>query len=74
MSEIDVNALKDEELVDANGGAVKGTYYRYKIKKGDTLIKIAARFGTTVDILCEINNIVDKSLIIAGHYLFIPTK
>lgn len=38
----------------------------YKIKKGDTLTRIAKAFGTTVDRLVKLNNIKDKNKIIAG--------
>jgi hypothetical protein len=44
----------------------------YKVKQGDTLIKIAARFDTTVRALIELNNIDDPARIPIGARLKIP--
>jgi len=44
----------------------------YKVKRGDTLIKIAARFDTTVRALIELNNIDDPARIPIGARLKIP--
>jgi LysM repeat protein len=41
----------------------------YTIQKGDTLSKIAAKFGTTVEKLAADNGITDKDMIIAGKTL-----
>lgn len=45
---------------------------RYRIKSGDTLSGIAARFGTTVAALKKLNGITDASLIRPGQILRIP--
>lgn len=45
-----------------------GTTY-YTVKKGDTLTRIANRFGTTVKRLCELNNIANKNFIRIGQVL-----
>ncbi|MBQ8674482.1 MAG: peptidoglycan DD-metalloendopeptidase family protein [Bacteroides sp.] len=47
--------------------AGEGIYY--KVKKGDTLGKIAARQGTTVDRLCKLNRITRKSILRPGQVL-----
>ena len=72
MSELDMNALTEGQLVDINGGAYVGPCFVYTIKRGDTLTKIAAHYGTTVNTLVELNNIKNKNRIYAGHKLLIP--
>jgi LysM repeat protein len=44
----------------------------YKVKKGDTLSEIAARFGTTVKVLQELNDIEDPRLLKIGQILKLP--
>ncbi len=45
----------------------KGLYY--KVKKGDTLGRIAARQGTTVSQLCKLNRITTKTVLRPGQVL-----
>ena len=60
-----------EELEKAVGGV--GNKF-YTVKQGDNLTKIAARFGTTVDEIYNLNRdrIKDKNLIQIGWKLLIP--
>lgn len=44
----------------------------YRVVPGDTLARIAARYGTTVRALVMANNIADPSLIFVGQLLLIP--
>jgi len=44
----------------------------YKVKSGDTLSAIAARFGTTVRVLVDLNRISDPSRIRIGQVLKLP--
>lgn len=44
----------------------------YTVQAGDTLSGIAARFGTTLEILAELNQIPDPNLIYTGQMLRIP--
>lgn len=44
----------------------------YKIRSGDTLSALAARFDTTVSTLARINHIENPNLIITGHTLRLP--
>lgn len=44
----------------------------YVVQPGDTLTRIAARFGTTVQVLVQANNIVNPDLIFVGQVLVIP--
>ncbi len=65
--------VTEEELERAVGG-VGNKYYLYTVKKGDNLTKIAARFRTTVDEICNLNRdkIKDRDLIQIGWKLLIP--
>ena len=44
----------------------------YYTKVGDTLWKIAKRFGSTVDEIVKINSIENPDIIMPGEQLFIP--
>ncbi len=44
----------------------------YTVRSGDTLSAIAARFGTTVRIIQQLNGIADASLIRVGQVLVLP--
>lgn len=44
----------------------------YIVKPGDSLWKIAKRFGTTVDDIARVNGIEDKNKILSGTKLYIP--
>ena len=72
--EENVVILTNDELELAEGGVTTQKYIRYTIVKGDTLGKLAKRYGTTVDELVRINHIKNKNLIITGHTLLIPVK
>lgn len=45
----------------------------YVVKKGDTVYKIAKRFGTTMQAIILENNLRNPSLIYPGQILLIPT-
>lgn len=49
------------------------TWERYRIRRGDSLIRIARRFGADADLLREVNNL-DGNLIRAGDTLMIPNS
>ena len=50
----------------------KNIFFIYQIVKGDTLGKIAKRFGTTVNKLLAANpKIKNRNLIYAGDYIYI---
>ena len=44
----------------------------HTVQAGDTLAKIAAQYGTSVDAIVEANNIEDRNLIWVGQKLIIP--
>ena len=71
--------LSMEEMDQVAGGYVrppeKKGFIIVQIQKGDTLIKIANRYHTTVEQIMKDNpKIKDKSLIYAGDYLYIRKK
>lgn len=66
-----IQEINAEEL-DQVAGGISGNYFKYTVVKGDTLHRIAKRFGTTVDILVKINKIKNRNLIHVGQVLLIP--
>ena len=85
--ELNVNTneteLNMETLEQVSGGKDNGGFARkpkakagcqiYQIKHGDTLIKIAKRYGTTADHLMRINpELTNRSFIVSGCYIYVP--
>lgn len=58
-----------EKTKKASGSKSSGGNLFYKVKKGDTLSKIAARQGTTVQKLCQLNRISKKTTLRPGQVL-----
>lgn len=46
----------------------------YIVQPGDTLAEIAARFGTTVEVLAAINRIPNPDFIVVGQVLLVPIR
>jgi LysM repeat protein len=46
----------------------------YTVAPGDTLGSIAAKFGTSVEALQSINNLVDRNVLSVGQKLVIPNQ
>jgi LysM repeat protein len=44
----------------------------YEVQPGDTLWDIATRFGTTVEVLGELNGLEDPNVILYGSTLNVP--
>ena len=63
-----MNEVNAEELEKAAGGAAR-SYITYKVVKGDTLTKIANRYGVTVKDLVAWNKIANPNLIVVGQVL-----
>jgi murein DD-endopeptidase MepM/ murein hydrolase activator NlpD len=51
------------------GSVASGTGLYYKVKKGDSLSRIAARQGVSVDKLCQLNRITRKTILRPGQVL-----
>ncbi len=73
----ELNLDEMEQVVGGKGGSRtrlpdKDGYIVHKIKKGETLIKIAEQYGTTVDeILSENDTIQNRNDITSGYYIYI---
>lgn len=76
MNELNPNEM--EQVVGGKGGSrtrlpEKAGFEVYKIQSGDTLGRIAARYGTTAGYLKEINPTIENiNFIIAGYYIYVP--
>lgn len=57
---------------DISGKATNEKTKTYKVAKGDTLSKIAKKYGTTVDALAKLNGIKNKNLITVGQIIKLP--
>lgn len=61
-------------LVPKNGAQNTETIIQYVVKSGDTLNRIALRYGTTVEELVQLNNISNPNLIYVNQIIEIPTQ
>ena len=57
---------------DISGKTGGGSAKTYTVVKGDTLSKIAKKYGTTVDTLVKLNGIKNKNLINIGQVIKLP--
>ena len=60
------------ESVHGAIGEAAASAATYRVRSGDTLSAIAARFGTTVAVLRKLNDIEDPSLLRVGQLLRLP--
>ena len=67
------NAPRMSEQLAALPDSERVTWEHYRIRQGDSLIRIAKRFDTQVGLLREVNN-VRGNLIRAGDTLMIPSS
>ena len=65
------NASKLRQQLSSLDSNQRISWERYKVKSGDSLISIAKKFGTSVEVLKSNNNI-EGSKIRAGHMMLIP--
>jgi len=68
-------SLEKKELEEIAKKVVlpKKSVFKYIIKKGDTLEKIAKKFNVKISELIEINDLKNKNKLIAGRELLIPS-
>lgn len=59
-------------LISVSDDPNKQKEVKYTVKRGDTLYKIANRYGITVNEIVELNNIKNPNLIYVGQILRIP--
>lgn len=77
MNELNLNEM--EEISGGKGGYRtkphnKAGFSIYRIQSGDTLSRIAGRYGTTASYLQSINRSVIPNIndITAGYYIYVP--
>ena len=61
-------------LTQIAGGRYVGPTFVYVIQDGDSLPVLAQRFGTTVRVLRELNNLQDPSSFKVGMRILIPQR
>ena len=66
--------LTDSEMEQISGGKYRGAVFMYTIQPGETLAVLAHRFGTTVRVLRELNDITDAKQVKAGVTILIPQR
>ncbi len=64
--------MEEKELEIVSGGAYNGSVFLYTVQEGDSLSMIAHRFGTTVAVLIEINNL--HAAVRPGTRLLVPIR
>ena len=75
MNGFKLEALADDVMDKVSGGAYNGAVFMYTLQPGDKLSVLAHRFGTTVRILQELNNLTDDpDQLRPGRTLMIPQR
>lgn len=75
MNSIKREWLADDMLEAVSGGAYNGAVFMYTLQPGDKLSVLAHRFGTTVRILQELNNLTDDpDQLRPGRTIMIPQR
>ena len=72
---IRLKALADDMMEQVSGGAYNGAVFMYTLQPGDKLSVLAHRFGTTVRVLQELNNLTDDpDQLRPGRTIMIPQR
>jgi nucleoid-associated protein YgaU len=72
---IRLKALGDDMMEQVSGGAYNGAVFMYTLQPGDKLSVLAHRFGTTVRVLRELNNLTDDpDQLRPGRTIMIPQR
>jgi nucleoid-associated protein YgaU len=70
-----LKALEDDAMQQVSGGAYNGAVFMYTLQPGDKLSVLAHRFGTTVRVLQELNNLTDDpEQLRPGRTIMIPQR
>ena len=69
-----IKIMSDNEMKNIVGGAYSGSVFLYTVQEGDTLSVLAHRFGTSVALISELNNIKTLKSVYPGVKLLIPLK
>ena len=70
----EVFALGEKELAQVAGGRYVGPTFVYVVQESDTLPLLAQRFGTTVRVLRELNDLQRPEHLRPGIRLLIPQR
>ncbi len=73
------NGLEDAfSLTPGNTIQIPSTYgtmfVKYTVEKGDTLSSIAKEYGTTVDLIKQINGLENTNFLYENEFLFLPRE
>ncbi len=66
--------INERELEQIAGGRYSGPTFVYVLQPGDRLAVLAQRFGTTVRVLQELNELRDPEAVRPGRRLLIPQR
>lgn len=69
-----ISAVDEGDLTRVTGGRYVGPTFVYIVQEGDTLPLLAQRFGTTVRVLRELNQLPDPDHFKPGIRLLIPQR
>ena len=69
-----IKIMTENELENISGGAYNGSVFLYTVQENDSLSMLAHRFGTTVTVIAELNNIKSLESVYPGVKLLIPLK
>lgn len=67
-------ALQDDDVQAVSGGAYNAPCIVYTMQPGDSLATVAQTYGTTVPVLCRINNIGNPNKVGTNDKLLVPKK
>jgi LysM repeat protein len=62
----------DESATESTASTAEAAVSTYVVQRGDTLFRIATRFGVSTQLLAQLNAISNPSFIYAGQILMIP--
>ena len=68
----DPDRIQPGDVLRISGAAMPSVSRRYVVRRGDTLARIAQRFGTSVEVLKDANGIRNPHQIQLGQELVIP--
>ena len=68
----DENVIGVDQVLNIPNGQYTSSGQSYTVQSGDTLGKIAARYGTTVEAIATLNGIQDANVIGVNQVLILP--
>lgn len=76
---ISINGFSDDNIIEPGVYVVvpnieNGLFYKYIVKKGDSLYSIANKFNTTIDIVENLNGLKKDEYIYPNQELLVPNQ